>query len=154
MGQRRKINQRVRSIECYYKQSSTLLLRQRKEIETEHILFSTKLQKLRFHTLLMNSISGPGDEFVVPHMDVTCLTKSIAHWTMLLNPDMHLQNLHNLPPDAQDRVKQDCQRKLEEIQGRSPTENAERPALKGEDSPNGNQRPQDPIEKHLVEGKY
>lgn len=86
----------------------------------------------------MSTIQDLDDEYVIPHMNMICLTNSVAHWTMLSNPDMYLQNLHNLPADAQDRVRQNCQRKLEEIEGRPPTENAERPALKGEDSPNAN----------------
>nr|CDS32652.1 hypothetical protein HmN_000448700 [Hymenolepis microstoma] len=65
------------------------------------------------------------DDFVVPHMSISCITNSPAYLAVLCNPDLYLHNLHNLPFEAQGNVRQYCQQKLLEMQESATTVNDE-----------------------------
>nr|CDS33741.1 expressed protein [Hymenolepis microstoma] len=61
-------------------------------------------------------LADHNDEYVVPHMHISCLANSIAYMDVLRNPAILLQGFANLPASSQKIVLDFCNGRLNEIE--------------------------------------
>ncbi|VDO01095.1 unnamed protein product [Rodentolepis nana] len=63
-----------------------------------------------------SDIPDHNDEYVVPHMQISCLANSIAYMDVLRNPAILLQGFANLPASSQKTLLDFCHGRLSEIE--------------------------------------